>query len=65
MVVVSENGKEHVIKIKDKEKVKDILIRLGFNPEEYIGFKDEEVIDEETKIGNEENLRIVKIVSGG
>ncbi|OPY51811.1 MAG: hypothetical protein A4E48_01399 [Methanosaeta sp. PtaU1.Bin060] len=49
----------------DESRIDDILMRLGINPEEVLVAKNGRIVSEYETAGDEDELRIVRIVHGG
>lgn len=68
MVKIKEKDSNEIKEVNIKEglaKVKDVLIAAGYNPEEYLVSKDGVIIPDEEEIKDNDNLELIKIVSGG
>jgi len=64
-IFIEKENKWIDMEIKRETKVIDLLKRLKINPSAVIVVKNNELITEDSKIKNNEKIRILSVVSGG
>ncbi len=65
-MIVSVNylGKDEKIKMKGKT-VLDLLKEMGVNPETVLVKRNDEILTEEVKIKDKDEIELIRIISGG
>ncbi|MEM2116082.1 MAG: MoaD/ThiS family protein [Candidatus Woesearchaeota archaeon] len=48
-----------------KIKVRELLKELGLNPEEVIVVKNDEIITEDDYVTNQDQIKLISVISGG
>jgi sulfur carrier protein ThiS len=45
--------------------VHDLLINIGLNPESVLALKDGKLVPEKTRLGEEAQIKLIGVISGG
>lgn len=62
-MLVNVDGKD--IELKEKAIVLDALKNLNLNPEIFIVSRDDEIVHEHEPLHDKDNLRLIRVISGG
>jgi sulfur carrier protein ThiS len=58
-------GRKHRLELRAKAKAIDAVKKLGVNPETVLVKRKKEIITDDETLENNDELEIIKIVSGG
>ena len=64
-VFYDRENKEKTIVLDDNLTVKDLLARLNINPVTVIVSKNNELILEDEKLNDKDDIKIISVISGG
>ena len=56
---------EKEVEVKDNAKVIDVLKTVNINPETVLVKKDDEVVVEDERLKDNDEIELIKVVSGG
>ena len=59
------NEKEEIKELKNEKTIKDILKELEVSPQTVVIKKNNNIVDENTKIENNDTIKIIQIIYGG
>jgi len=45
--------------------VRDLIVKVGLNPETILAVKDGKLINDGTMLGNEDDIKLIAVISGG
>ncbi len=65
MVRVVDLRENRVHDMKFEGKIKDLMERLGYNPNLYVILKNKKIVTEEETVGKDDTLELIPVVSGG
>ena len=54
-----------IIEIDENSSVKDLLIKININPVTVIVSRDDNIILEDEKLKDKDNLKLISVISGG
>ena len=64
VVRVKYKKKIHKVSVK-RAKVKNVLERIGMNPEEYLAVKGESILTDDDYVKDGDEIEVYDVVSGG
>lgn len=64
-VFYNREDKEKTIELDDNSSVKDLLNKMKINPVTVIVSKDDNIVSEEEQIKDNDNIKIISVISGG
>ncbi len=62
---VYDEKNEKWINVKFEGKVKDLMVKLKLNSENYLIVKGDEAITEEDKVKDSDEIKLLSVISGG
>lgn len=65
MELKMREGKEKKVNLEERKKIVEVLKEAGINPETVIVRKGDKIIPETEKVGNEDFIKLIPVVSGG
>jgi sulfur carrier protein ThiS len=64
-VMINKENTEELINISHKISVKQLLDKLNINPVTVIVSKDKEILTEEDSVGQNDEIKLISVISGG
>ena len=64
-IFFDRENRTHAVELDDDSKVKDVLSKLNINPVTVIVAKNGEVVTKEEKLEENDELKILSVLSGG
>ena len=64
-VRIAYRGRKKDIQLNDKARVSDIFQKTEINPETVIVKRNDEILTEDEKLKENDNIELIRIVSGG
>lgn len=64
-VFYDRENKEKTIELGNNSSVKDLLEKLGINPVTVIVSKNNDVVLEDEKLKDKDDIKIISVISGG
>ena len=64
-VFVDRNNLDKTIEIDSKSTISDLLKKLGINPVTVIASRRNELVLEDEKLNNNDEIKILSVISGG
>jgi sulfur carrier protein ThiS len=61
---ITHRGQEW-IDVRPGATLRDTLIRLGFDPQTVLAVRDAQLINEETVLGKNDDIKLISVISGG
>jgi len=58
-------GKKHRLSLPAEARAIDAVQKLGINPETVLVKRGKEIITDDERLGNNDRLELIKVVSGG
>lgn len=56
---------EKTVKIKFKGTVRELLEKIGINPEDAMVVRDEDLLTSDDEVYNTDTIRVLSVISGG
>ena len=63
--MISVNFRDHHWEVPGNITIHDLLITIGLNPESVLALKDGRLVPEKTRLGEEAEIKLIGVVSGG
>jgi len=64
-VFYDRENKEKTIELANNSSVKDLLAKMKINPVTVIVSKHDNIIPEDEKLKDKDNIRLISVISGG
>ena len=64
-VFYDRENKEKTIEIVENSSVKDLLANMKINPVTVIVSRDNNIITEDEKVNDNDNIKLISVISGG
>lgn len=64
-VFIDRENKNNEMELESNSKVSDLLNKLSINPVTVIVSRDNELILEDEKLNNDDEIKILSVISGG
>lgn len=64
-VTATYQGKKHVIELKERSTVRQLLETMKINPETVLVGRKKEIIPETTLLADKDSVELIRVISGG
>lgn len=64
-ITVRIQGRKHKVELPEKARAIDAVKKLGINPETVLVKRGKEIVTDDETLGNNDELELIKVVSGG
>lgn len=64
-VFYDREKQEKTVEIGENSSIKDLLVKMNINPVTVIVSRDDNIITEDEKINDKDNINLISVISGG